>query len=346
LVEKYAVKVPRKRAESLRRKLLSMGILDAEYKPIQRDEWIYFPIKTIEEKLDSMLAEYDAEIERIAFEPRPTNPRSLREALENKIPRELLGLIPSSYDLIGDLILIELPPELESYSKVIGETLIRIHPRVKSVLAKGETVGAYRIRRTTVIAGSQDTETIHREHGRVYKLDLRKVFFNPRLSGERLRVANGVKPGEEVLDMFAGIGPFSILIAKKCPSCKITAIELNPEAYNYLVQNIRLNKVEKQVTAIHGDAREVLRTKTRRFDRIIMDLPHSSIDFIDIGLDVCRDGGLIHFYIAAKSIQEISEEVKERARELGHEVDVEFAREVLEIAPRRYTIVLDLRKKR
>lgn len=346
MVEKYAVKVPKNYAEALRRKLLSMNILDTRYKPIRQEEWIYFPVKTVRKELSDLISKYRAEIKKACFEPRYAKPRSLKDALRDKIPKELLDLIPSSYDLIGDLVLIDLPPELEAYSRIIGEALISLHPRVKSVLAKGETVGMYRVRKIKVIAGSRDTETIHREHGCIYKLDLGKVFFNPRLSGERLRIAESIKPGEDVLDMFAGVGPFSILIARRCPSCRITAIELNPDAYRYLVQNIQLNEVEKQVTAIHGDAREVLKSGKKKFDRVIMDLPHSSMDFLDLGLDVCKDGGIIHFYIANTSIQEVSRQTERKAADLGHEVAVEFAREVLEIAPRRYTIVLDLRKKR
>ncbi|MDW8022033.1 MAG: class I SAM-dependent methyltransferase family protein [Nitrososphaerota archaeon] len=343
--ERYAIKVPKERAENLKRKLSSMGILDAGYKPIRRDEWIYFPVKGVGEELEKLVPEYGAEIEKTSFEPRILKPRSLKESLKDVIPKDLLTLVPSSYDLIGDLILIELPNELEGYSRIIGETLMKLHPRVKSVLAKGETIGEYRVRRIRVIAGSQEAETIHREHGCLYRLDLRKAFFNPRFSGERLRVAEIVKPGEDVLDMFAGVGPFSILIAKKCPGCRVTAIELNPDAYHYLVQNIRLNKVEGLVTAIHGNAREVLRSKKNSFDRVIMDLPHNSVDFLDLGLEVCRPQGIIHLYVADTSIQEVSEEVEKRAASLGHSVVVEFAREVMAIAPRRYTMVLDLRKR-
>lgn len=346
MTEKNSIKVPRERAESIKRKLMSMNMLDIGYKPIRRGEWVYFPIKAVDEELIKLVSEHGLEIEKVSFEPRRPKPHSLKESLKDIIPRDLLSLVPSSYDLIGDLILIELPPELESYSGIIGEALMRLHPRVKSVLAKGETIGEYRVRRIKVIAGSQDAETIHREHGCLYRLDLGKVFFNPRFSGERLRVAEKVKPGEEVLDMFAGVGSFSILIAKKCPSCRVTAIELNPDAYRFLVQNIRLNKVEGQVTPIHGDAREVLTSNKRFFERVIMDLPHNSMEFLDLGLEVCRDHGVIHLYVADTSIEEVSKMVERKSTSLGHEVAVEFAREVMEIAPRRYTIVLDLRKRR
>lgn len=345
MIKKYAIKVPKEHAENLRRRLSSTGILDTGYKPIQRGELVYFPVKDVGEELNKILSEYGAEIEKAFFEPRKPKPYSLKESLRGAIPENLLNLVPSSYDLIGDLILIDLPSELEEYSGLIGNALMKLHPRIKSVLAKGETAGKYRIRRVKVIAGSHDTETVHCEHGCLYMLDLRKVFFNPRFSGERLRVAKSVKPGEEILDMFSGIGPFSILIAKRCSSCMVTAIELNPDAYHYLVQNIRLNRVEGRVTAIYGDAREVLKSKRRAFDRVIMDLPHSSLDFLDIGLDACKDQGMIHIYLANTSLQEMSKMVEAKAASLGYEAVVEFTREVMEIAPRRYTIVLDLKKK-
>lgn len=344
MIERYAVKVSKEIAEDIRKKLLSMNFLDVDCKPLKRGEWIYFPVKNIEGALEKIVSEHGLEVEKVSFERRVFKPRSLKEILIGEIPDNLLDKLPSSYDIIGETILISIPRELENYSRIVGEALMKLHPRVKSVLAKGETVGKYRVRRISVIAGSHDVETVHREHGCIYKLNLEKVFFNPRLSGERLRVAELVKPGEKILDMFAGIGPFSILMAKRCPSCKVTAVELNPDAYHYLVQNIRLNRVEKNVVAIHGDVREALKSVEEFFDRVIMDLPHNSIDFLDLGLNVCRNQGMMHLYVANTSIEEVLKRVEEKTTSLGHRVVLDFARKVMEIAPRRYTIVLDLRK--
>ena len=341
---KLGVKVSEKRAEELRRILLDLGILERELKPCQLDRFVVFPITEPDERLERILEEFNAQIVECSFEPRSTKPRSLKDALKDKIPKDLIQYIPSSYDLIGDLILIEIPDELRGYSRLIGEELMKLHPRVKSVLMRGETVGEYRIRRIEVVAGSNDTETIHREHGCMLKLDLRKVFFNPRFSGERLRVARSVAPGENVLDMFAGVGPFSIIIARIQPECRVTAIELNPEAYRYLVENIRLNKVADRVTPIHGDARKVLEDVRERYDRVIMDLPHSSLGFIETGLRVCKENGIIHFYGASDSVEKLKREVLDKAREHGYGVEIVFAREVMEVAPRRHIFVLDLRK--
>ncbi|MCD6235647.1 MAG: class I SAM-dependent methyltransferase family protein [Thaumarchaeota archaeon] len=339
-----AAKVPRRKAERLRRKLLAIGALDLRYKPVELDGYVYFPLKRLDGKVSDVLSEEGAVTAKIRLEERVKKPRSLREALKGKIPGELIDKVPSSYDLIGDLIWIEIPEELREFSRAIGEALLELHPRVRSVLAKGKTVGTYRVREVEVIAGTGETETVHREHGCVYKLDLRKTFFNPRFSGERLRVARSVKPGERVLDMFAGIGAFSILIAKLNPSCRVLAVELNPDAYRYLVENIRLNRVENRVTAVHGDAGEIARSMKEKFDRVIMDLPRSSLSFLDSGLEACRKGGLINFYISEESVRSASEKVLKTAGELGFEVEVEYAREVMETAPRRFTIALDLRR--
>ena len=346
LIEKDAVRVAKKEAESLRRKLLALDLLDEDFKPAHKGKWVFFPLKKLDEGLKELLKGFNAEIDKFAFEPRPRRPKSLKEMLRGKIPKELLKLIPSSYDVIGNVILIEIPNELSSYAKIIGEELLKTYPRIKSILAKHKTRGIYRIREIQVVAGSHETETVHREHGCLYKLDLSKVFFNPRFSGERLRVAKSVEPGEEVLDMFAGVGAFTVLIAKTQPTSKITAIEINPYAYRYLVENLKLNKVEGRVIAIKGDARRILESKNWRFDRVIMDLPHDSIKFLDVGIRACKIGGVVNFYIASSSIEEAVRSVFEKASVSGYLIEVEFTREVMEIAPRKYTIALDLRRLR
>jgi len=343
--EKYAARVSKSAAEALRKRLKALDALDATYKPAHQEGFIYFPLKKIDDEVLKVLRDFNAKLDRFDFEKRIEKPRSLKDALRGKVPEHLLSLVPSSYDIVGEIILIEIPKELEEYSKLIGEELMKLHPRVKSVLAKGATIGAYRIREIRVIAGSDQTETIHREHGCVYKLDLKKAFFNPRFSGERLRVAEEVEPGEVILDMFAGVGPFSILIAKRKPTCRVTAVELNPDAYRYLVENIKLNKVDDRVTPILGDAREVARSVDGKFDRVIMDLPRSSLDFLDAGLHACKIGGMINLYVTENSVEAAIEKTLKKAEESGFKAEIEFSREVMEVAPGRYTIVLDLRRK-
>jgi tRNA (guanine37-N1)-methyltransferase len=347
LEEKIAVKVVKSKAEEVRRKLKLLGLIDNDFKPKVEEDYVFFPLKTTN-GLDVLTKDYSLEIASAFFKRRSEKARSLREALVNILPEKLHQYIPSSIDFVGDVALIRIPEELESYSKEIGRVVMEIYPRVKTVLSKrGETIGEYRIRMFNVIAGRLDTETIHREHGCIYKLDIMRTFFNPRMSGERLRVAQLVKDNEDVLDMFAGIGPFSILIAKKNSTVKVTAIELNPDAYRYLLTNISLNKVEDRVRAIHGDVRQVLRGIETVYDRIIMDLPFDSLKFLGLALSKLKNNGIIHLYHVESGedpISRASTRVAKLAEELGYKVELIYSRRVLEVAPLKFIITLDLMK--
>jgi len=343
-----AARVEKNRAEEIRRRLLKIGVLNPRLKPFEEDGFIYFPLKE-EARISDLLGELKASIVVADFEERIKRPKSLEEILSKKLPKELLNLLPSSYDLIGDIILVEIPPELKPYEKMVAEGLMKLYPSVKTVLSKeGVTKGAYRLREYRVIAGLNKFETIHREHGCIYRIDLRRAFFNPRMSGERIRVARLVSEDEKVLDMFAGIGSFSIVIAKKQPTATIIAIELNPDAYRLMLENIRLNKVKDRVKPILGDCREVLKDIHEKFDRIIMDLPHSSIDYLDLALEKTKRNSIIHLYLVGggeEPTKDACEKALEKIQDLGFDVDLVYARRVMEIAPRRSTIVLDLRVK-
>ena len=337
----WAARVEKNRAEEVRKRLLKLDILNPRLKPFEKNGFIYFPLKD-QEKVDDILGELNVSVMAAYFEERPRRPKSLEEILSNKLPKELLDLLPSSYDLIGDIILVEIPHELKPYEKLVAEALMKLHPRVKTVLSKeGATRGEYR-----VIAGLNRFETVHREHGCVIRVDLRKAFFNPRMSGERIRVARSVSEGEKILDMFAGIGSFSIIIAREQPTATIIAIELNPEAYKLMLENIKLNRVEDRVKPILGDCREVLKQIHEKFDRVIMDLPHSSINYLDLALEKTKQNGIIHLYLVGVGrdpVEDARERVLKKIRGLGFDVDILYARRVMEIAPRKSTIVLDLK---
>src|SRR5438309_10906401 len=150
--------------------------------------------------------------------------------------------------------------------------IMEVHPNVRSVYAKsGEVSGAERIRPLRYIAGENRTHTIHKEYGCLFKVDLSKAFFSPRLSTEHQRVAQMVEEDERVIDMFAGVGPFSILIAKRLGDVRVEAIDANPQAIQLLRENARANKVESKVHANLGDAREVIQKElTQIASRVIM----------------------------------------------------------------------------
>jgi tRNA (guanine37-N1)-methyltransferase len=154
----------------------------------------------------------------------------------------------------------------------------------------GPVSGEFRLREFVHLAGEERTFTVHRENGCAFEVDLAKAYFSPRLSGERSRVVSLVREGERVLDMFSGVGPFAIQVAKhrKVP---VTAVELNPDAYRFLVRNVALNRVDRLVEPINEDARKVASSRPKAYDRVIMNHPSASLDFLREALIAAREGG-------------------------------------------------------
>jgi tRNA (guanine37-N1)-methyltransferase len=197
----------------------------------------------------------------------------------------LMTSLPKALDIIGDIAIVEIPTELKNHKKLLGVAILEAHKNLRTVLSKaGAVSGEYRLRDFEVIAGEPRTNTIHKEFGCSYQVDLAKAYFSPRLSHEHQRVASLVQQGETVVDLFAGVGPF--------------AVDLNADAIELLRTNIRLNRVEKRVFPIIGDARLVVDAKLRGVaDRVIMNLPEKAIEFVDVACKALKPkGGLLHFY--------------------------------------------------
>ncbi|UCF58373.1 MAG: class I SAM-dependent methyltransferase family protein [Candidatus Bathyarchaeota archaeon] len=233
------------------------------------------------------------------FPKHTKRPLKLVDLLEDKLPTNLLASAPHAVDFVGDLAVIEIPPELESHKTTVGEAILKTHKRIHTILAKsGAVEGVYRVREFDVIAGKGKTETVHREHGCVYHVDLAKAYFSPRLSHEHDRVASQVKDGETVIDMFAGVGPFSIIIAKRHKNVRVYAVDVNPDAMNYLKKNIEANHIGKSVTPVLGDIRKIAKTRLIGVaDRVIMNLPERAIEYVDVACETLKPlGGVVHYY--------------------------------------------------
>src|SRR2546428_308075 len=254
-----------------------------------------------------------------------------------------------AFDVVGDITLLELDSELAAYETIIAAGIMGAHPNVRSVFAKsGEVSGAERIRPLRYIAGENRTHTIHKEYGCLFKVDLSKAFFSPRLSTEHQRVAQMVENGERVVDMFAGVGPFSILIAKKVGDVRVEAIDANPQAVELLQENVRSNKVESKVHPHLGNAREVIRKElTQSASRVIMNHPSASKDFIKEACDALHPtGGLIHYYTLAGSHWEADSrnELERGVEESGYIAERVFGiHRVREVAPMKWQVAVDLR---
>ena len=280
-----------------------------------------------------------------------------RGDLLKKIAREVLGEDYASrlwrrVEFIGDIALIRTPIDMDPRDlKPLAEELIKRLPYVKSVWAALPGVtGEYRLRRHVWLAGEERSETIYREHGCLFKVDINKVYVSPSLNYEHIRVARLVEPGEVVVNMFAGAGLFSIIIAKFSRPRLVYSIDINPHAYNYMVENIALNRVEGLVEPILGDAKQVVEEKlVGVVDRVLMPYPELALEYLPYALKALRDGrGWIHVYLhiytsrnehwrtRAQSI------VEDRLRELGARHRVVNIRKIRNVGPRTHQVVVDV----
>jgi len=220
--------------------------------------------------------------------------------LLKKIAKEVLGEddVWARIDVVGDIALIhrKFGYPIEKL-KALGEELVKRMPGIKSVWAiEPGTKPPYRLRDLIHLAGEKRTETVYREHGCEFLVDVSKVFVVPRLSGEHLRVAKLVEPWEVVFNMFAGAGLFSILIAKM-KGAKVYSVDINPNAYWYMIENIRRNKVENLVIPILGDAASVSYWLRGSVDRVLMPLPELAPEYLDYALLSLRYPGRLHLYL-------------------------------------------------
>lgn len=224
----------------------------------------------------------------------------LKKILKNKIPKDKAQLVPSSFDIIGDIAILEIKPEIKKYEKLIAETLLKEHKNLKTILKKaGIHKGEYRTQKLKILSGEKRKTTTYKESGVLIKLDVEKCYFSPRLSNERLRIAKQVKPNEEILVMFSGVSPFPLVISKNSKAKEIYAIEINQTAHKYAEENLKLNKVGN--IGLHkGDVRKVLPRIKKKFDRILMPLPKDSPTFLDLAIKKIKKNGIIHLYLFSK----------------------------------------------
>lgn len=213
----------------------------------------------------------------------------LKDALKGTIPTEKLELLPSGFHRVGDILVIPLHADLESYQAEIGAAL-REQYLVKSVFAKGVVQGELRRPATRRIAGRTNT-TIHREQGCRFKIDVSKIMFSKGNVRERHRLT--AVDGEEVVDMFAGIGYYTIPLAKKTPGIQVHAIEKNPVSIKLLKENLRLNKVDN-VEVIERDCRDVVLPGVA--DRLMMGYFPGTEKFLPTAFEFLRREGVIHFH--------------------------------------------------
>jgi tRNA (guanine37-N1)-methyltransferase len=276
----------------------------------------------------------------------------LRLRLADKLEPWELKLVYKSYDIIGDIAVIRVPEPLKQRSKIISEAVMQTNKRIKAVWRLTSSVsGNFRLRDLERVLGERKTETLHKEHGCIFKVDLEKCYFSPRLSHERMRIAEQIQPGEVILNMFAGVGCYSIIIAKHSNPEKIFSIDINPVAIQCMQENIRLNKVEEKVIPVQGDAKKVIEERLQNVaDRVLMPLPEKAYEYVDYALLALKPtGGWIHYYDfehakkGENPIEKIELKVSKKLQMLGVDFQVVFERIVRTTGPNWYQVVLDIR---
>lgn len=224
--------------------------------------------------------------------------QNLKFYLKNKLSDKELQLVPTSFDVVGDILIFsEFPKGLIKKEKVIGNTILESYHHIKTIIKKTKKYsGKFRLPKLKVIAGEKKKETICRENNVFIKLDVEKVYFSPRMASERKRIAELIKPNESVLVMFSGSGIYPLVIAKNTKCKEVYGIEVNPTAHRYAIENIKKNKLENKIKLFLGDVKKVMPKISKKFDRILMPLPKGGEDFLYLALKCIKKNGIIHFY--------------------------------------------------
>jgi len=247
------IKVPLKKAEKLKNYLLNKNIFNKEYEIIKDENYIYFPIS---EKKD--LKKKFPFIEFVDKEQKRIHKVTINELLKDKLTKKELSLVPSAFDTIGDIIIIEIKQGLIKKEKIVAEALLKLNKSIKTVSKKvGIHGGVFRTQKLKVLAGERKKETTYIENNVKIKLDVEKVYFSPRLSNERKRIINIIKPNESILVMFSGCGPYPLVLAKNTKAKEIYCVEINPLAHKYALENIKLNKISN-IYLYCGDVKNIL----------------------------------------------------------------------------------------
>jgi len=316
------IRVNKEDGEKTRRELIEHGVIDKELKIKPDQNYILIPVKKAVEGYGNV--GYD----------------DFEKVVKEETPQEILGTSPA-YELVGDIAIVD---RYESDLSRIANALIK-QKKVRTVLyADTPVIGEYRIRKLSYLAGEKTTETVYRENKCRYLLDVSKVYFTPRLATERVRIANQVNDGETVVDMFAGIGPFSILIAKRCPNSHVIAIDKNPVAVKYLRENVKLNKLEN-IEVREGDVRDASNGISDA-DHVIMNLPQSGFEFLDVAFGMVKKGGVVHFYGISHEDDLFDGtllKIEEAARRCNVSIVPIGKRAVRPYAPYQYNICIDFR---
>jgi tRNA wybutosine-synthesizing protein 2 len=241
----------------------------------------------------------------------------LRSKLSGIVSNDFI--LPSGFHLVGHVALVHLDFETMRYAPLIGEKTLEYDKRIMSVAVRtGPTEGTTRLPSYELVAGDGNTVTTLIEGGVKFRLDPLRLTFSGGNRKERSRLSKLVKDDEVVVDMFSCVGQFALHIAKSA-KVEVTAIEINPEAYQFLLENIKLNEMEDRVIALLGDCREVHPKRTA--SRIVMGYLHNTIEYLPFALEtIVEDGGFIHMHMNTpeSKLTDIMAKIEQVCRNYGY----------------------------
>lgn len=247
--------------------------------------------------------------------------------------------------MVGDIAVLRLPEVEETLKRRLAEAMLDAIPSVKSVQEQeGGIEGEFRLRKLRHLAGENRTETVHKENGCSFRVDLSTCYYSPRLSTERLRVADQVAKAETVLNMFAGVGPFSIPIAKRS-GASVLSCELNERACEFHLENNKLNHVERLVKVMNTDAADLPSALgEQRFDRILMPHPSRANEFLEDALALAASGATIHYYrqVLGRDLDEATSSLRKELEDLLPGSTLYKVRKVREVGPRWLELAADI----
>jgi len=341
------VQVPKLKAQKVKTELIESNAYNYDFKPLNDDKWVYFAVSdTKKAKKYGQLVKKKG----IAYKKRTP---SLKEILiELGLTGKQIATI-SSYDTVGEVAILKITEDMKPFEKKIAKALLESNSQLKTIVKKTkEHSGVYRVQGVKWLAGKKELITYVKESGAVFKVKVGEMFFSPRLSFERQRIANLIKPKTNICVFFAGVAPFSIVIAKQNPEVnKVYSIELNPKAHKAALENIKLNKLEGKVEAICADVNKFSEKTKNWADNIIMPLPKTSDSFLEAAYKVSKkykDGstGLISIYKfvpVSDPYGVFIKELRRFGRKKGLNTKIEFKRQVRDYSSKIIQIVVDFR---
>lgn len=331
-----SIKVPLKQLDDIRKILMKNRIMNMDYKIKTLKDYGYIAI-TEENELTKKFQIVDIDMEKIK-----KYPHKFTDLLKNKLNKDEIENLKKSFDIIGDIVIVEIPENLENKKLDIGKATLDFTKRKSVYMKKSPVKGKTRIRDLELISGISNPITIHKEYGTKLKLNIEEVYFSPRLATERKRVADLVKDHENILDMFCGIGPFPIVIAKN-KEVNIVGVDINKKAIEYLKINTEKNKLKGEILGICGDIVTVSNNqlKNKKFNRIIMNLPGKAYEFLDIAMNLIENNGVIHYYEFSDDYIHGIDCLKKVAKKENKVIEITNTRKVKSSSPGMWHVSID-----